>query len=665
LTTTGQGKRIFAQRFRPSQQGWALLLLVVLVAAGLRFWQLGETPSGLYRDEAANGLDALDVLSGERQGQSPFYFTANNGREPAYIYLTSLSLAIFGNTTLAVRLMAAVMGTLTTWFTYKLAETWFGRRVGLLSAAVWAITVWPIHLSRIGLRPILLPLMLALVFWLGTLAYRRSRDGQPSAWLWLLTGFFYGVSFYTYLAVRFTPVLLGVLLVYLFLTRRNKALWPGTALFAAGTAVTLVPLILLALNQPEVLFGRLGQVSISDPGINNGDLLGTLWRHLWQTLGLFFVAGDDIIRHNPPGRPLFDLMLVIPFLAGLVWAIINWRRTAAMTLLLWVGVMLAPTILAEDAPHFLRAVGILPAALIFPAIGLSLLWTWPKIPRTLARGLVIGLLLVSAAISVIDYFGVYGRQPETAYWFEAAASDLAADMNNEAPDTTVYLDRRFWEGWPAVRFLANQERAPVLFSPTDLAAGQVRAPAAVYAWPYERLDNTARALASPALVSGQTGSLAQGDLEPEAYPLYVRYASKDLETLTKASDESSLANFDNAIQLRGAEISPLDDGRLQADLYWSLVSEVVDRQVVAFVHVIGPNGLVGQSDSVPGDGNWPAPWWRSGLIVADSRLLVLDVPYEEEKHQILIGLYDAVTQEPLPVLNEDGLPEREAWLWQP
>lgn len=642
-----------------------MLLLALLIAAGLRFWQLGEAPPGLYRDEAANGLDALAVLSGDRQGQSPFYFEANNGREPAYIYLTTLSIALFGNTALAVRVMAAVVGTLTTWLTYKLAETWFGKRAGLLAAGLWAITVWPIHLSRIGLRPILLPPLLALVFWLGTLAYRRSRNGRTATWLWLLSGFIYGAGYYTYLAVRFTPVILVLLVAYLFLTGRHKALWPGAALFAAGAAVALAPLIGLALAQPGLLFGRLGQVSILDPGINGGDLPGTLWRQLWRSLGLFFVAGDDIIRHNPPGRPLFDLFMAVPFAAGVAWSALNWRKPAAMTSLLWVGVMLAPTILAEDAPHFLRAVGILPGALLFPAIGLSLLWSWQRLPKVLTRGLVLGLLLASTALGLHDYFRVYARQPETGYWFEAAARDLADDINDQPPDAAVYVDRRFWEGWPAVPFLTDQERLPTLYRPGELAPDQVRPPAAVYAWPYEQLDETVRSLAAPALVSAQTGSLAQGDLEPEPYPLYIRYGSRAAVSPTKAPDESSLANFDNSIQLRGAEISPLGDGRLQVDLYWSLIAEEMDRSVVAFVHVIGPDGLIGQSDGVPGDGNWPAQWWRKGLIIADSRQLALDVPYEEEEHQILIGLYDAITQEHLPVLDQDGVPTGEAWLWQP
>ncbi|MCP4427938.1 MAG: glycosyltransferase family 39 protein, partial [Chloroflexi bacterium] len=149
----------------PSQTGWALLLLLVILAAVMRFGALGELPPGLYRDEAHNGLDALAVLD----GRHALFFPANNGREPAYIYLTALFVGLFGRSALAVRMGAAVVGTATTWFVYKLARSWHGRSVGLFAAFTWAVTLWPVHLSRIGLRAVLLAPFLAATFWLGTL----------------------------------------------------------------------------------------------------------------------------------------------------------------------------------------------------------------------------------------------------------------------------------------------------------------------------------------------------------------------------------------------------------------------------------------------------------------------------------------------------------------
>lgn len=50
---------------RGSLLEWGLLLLVLTTAVALRFWQLGYWPAGLYRDEAFNGLDALQILDGK------------------------------------------------------------------------------------------------------------------------------------------------------------------------------------------------------------------------------------------------------------------------------------------------------------------------------------------------------------------------------------------------------------------------------------------------------------------------------------------------------------------------------------------------------------------------------------------------------------------------
>ena len=107
-------------------------MLIGLTAVFLRFYQLGTLPPGLYRDEAFNGLDAVRVLHGEH----PLFFPANNGREPTYIYLVAAAIGLLGQTAVAVRLPAAVIGSLTTWVVYKLADSWFGRGVGLLTGSL-------------------------------------------------------------------------------------------------------------------------------------------------------------------------------------------------------------------------------------------------------------------------------------------------------------------------------------------------------------------------------------------------------------------------------------------------------------------------------------------------------------------------------------------------
>src|SRR2546423_15551673 len=43
--------------------GWLILLGILLVAAGLRFWRITSLPPGFYLDEAFEGLGAWRILT--------------------------------------------------------------------------------------------------------------------------------------------------------------------------------------------------------------------------------------------------------------------------------------------------------------------------------------------------------------------------------------------------------------------------------------------------------------------------------------------------------------------------------------------------------------------------------------------------------------------------
>ena len=253
-----------------------------------------------------------------------------------------------------------------------------------------------------------------------------------------------------------------------------------------------------------------------------------------------------------------------------------------------------------------------------------------------------------------DYFVDYGQDAETGYWFEAAARSLAEDLNQNNTNGELFIDRRFSEGWPSVLFLTSSNNELDQFRPDELNPDTIGGPAFVYAWPYENLDKVAAAIASPALLDVTTGDMAKGDLDPEPYPLYVRYSIGDTVSWP------ILASFDNAIQLRFADLEKIDDGRLQVDLYWS-AHDVVDESVTAFVHLIEGDTIVAQSDSIPGSGYWPSQWWKPGLTVEDSHILNIEEDYNRETQQIRIGLYNTRTLEPLPINDPDGSPIGETW----
>ncbi|MEJ2748416.1 MAG: hypothetical protein P8183_10995, partial [Anaerolineae bacterium] len=220
---------------------------------------------------------------------------------------------------------------------------------------------------------------------------------------------------------------------------------------------------------------------------------------------------------------------------------------------------------------------------------------------------VIVLAAGSLALTVRDY-AAYGRSPDTGYLFEAAASDLARQINDERVGTAVFVDERFWSGWPSLPFLVNEDRVN-LFQPED-GPSPATPPLAIYAWPYGPLDFVPAVLPKRALITIETGSLARGDLEPEPYPLYVRYAAQP-----PPHPEPPLANFDNQYHLQQASL-PAAGKELVVELIWEKQEAAATNEKV-FIHVTGPDGLIGQGDTSIGSDYWPPAWWQMGQLVRE------------------------------------------------
>jgi len=639
--------------------GWVLVASLTALAAVLRVLALGEIPPGLYHDEAFNGLDALGVRV--FTGQWPVYFAANRGREPLFIYLIAATVSLFGRTPGAVRLAATLCGTLTIPATYLMVRTWFNERVALLSAAILTITLWHVHLSRIGFRAVTLPLTTALTLWLGARAYRSRRRRD-----WLLAGLTYGLCFYAYLPVRFTPIVLAAFILYLLSTGQGRRLWPGAAWFAAGTLVALAPLAIYAIGHWDIVMGRPGQVSVFNPLINGGDLWGTLARQLVGTLGMFFVRGDTIPRHNPPGRPVFDLLMGAMMVWGLARAVLRARReTAAAFTLIWVGLMLVPTWLAEDAPHFLRAVGVLPLLVIFPALGLdaAMAWLEQRGWRGWAVAIACGVLAVSLIATGWDYFFRYGTDPQTAYAFEDAATQLAAEANrfvgvgwdgsgltvqesNPRLDHRAYVDSRLWDEWAAIPFLVPEtERVTIL--PAETTPSPTGA-TLLLLWPHGGMDRYLNLLPRNARIEVHPGPLTRGDLEDTPYVAYVAYtadprAERPVGYLARFGDQIALTNY--AVEV--------GDQEWQVQLEWQALRPPAENYTV-FVHLRDGERLV-QDDGEPAGGYYPTKLWRSGDVIVDTHLLRSPGECKSEP-QLVVGLYVWPTMENLKVVTQSEEP---------
>jgi len=632
---------------------------VLLLATALRLFACGHVPPGLYHDEAYNGLDALDVL----EGRLSFYFAANNGREPLFIYLIALTVGLLGRSPLALRLASFPIGLLTVAATAAMGRALFSRRVGLLAAAVLAVTLWHVHLSRVGFRAVLLPLFTALFVWLAARGARTGRRGY-----WIAAGALYGLSFYSYSASRFTPVaLLAWGGVVLWADRRALAAyrtslitdggWRIAVAFLLPAALVVAPLALYALAYPDVVLGRPGQVSITNPTINGGDFWGTLLHHTIRTLGMFFVKGDRIWRHNVPWRPVFDPLLGAAFLLGVGAALRRARREpAAAFVLVWTAVMLLPTLLAEDAPHFLRAVGVLPTAALLPALGLDALWEIGGLQAARAarlHWLVTGcVLLFGLGSTSWAYFGPYARDPMTAYWFEDGAATLAGRVNASlAGERRVFLDPWLWAQWPQLRFMVDREAVTV-----GLEAAPADGATAVFVWPYGEWQRAWALLPAPAEIAVEEGPLSQGDRDPQPYLTYVAFIAAPPE------DAPALARFSGGVELLGVSVTA-EGERLRVRLRWRASSPLAADYTV-FLHYLRDGERIAQADSRPASGRYPTIAWRAGDIVIDDHWLEgIGAPLAG-RDALRLGLWQPESGAVLYLLDPAGNPAGD-WLTVP
>jgi 4-amino-4-deoxy-L-arabinose transferase-like glycosyltransferase len=640
---------------------WAPVIGTTALAAALRLFALREIPLGLYRDEAFNGLDALKVLA----GQWPIYFAANHGREPLFIYLIAATVGLLGRTPGALRLAAAMCGTLTIPITYLMIRAWFNRRVGLLSAVILAITLWHVHLSRVGFRAVTLPLTTALALWLGARAYRSRRRRD-----WLLAGLVYGLCFYAYLPIRLTPIALAIFALYLLCTGRGGRLWPGAVWFAVSSMVTLTPLAIYAVGHWDVVISRPGQVSAFNPLVSGGDLWETLGRQLLDTLGMFFVQGDTIPRHNLPGRPAFDPLMGIAMVLGLGRVALNARWKASYVFaLVWVGLMLVPTWLSEDAPHFLRAVGVLPLVTIFPALGLDAAMTWMGECRWAVVATCM-VLAISLGLTAWDYFVRYAGDLQTGYAFESAAVELAAEANRftgigwdgngltaqgDSPRSgrRVYIDDRLWNEWEAVPFLVPESASVAILSVAassslpPVGGGQEGGEATlILLWPYEGLGCYQEFLPLNARIEAHGGPLTRGDLEETPYEAYVAFAATPVVEPTE-----HLVYLGDRIALIGCAVD-VGEQTWQVRLEWEALSPI-EQNYTVFVHLRDGEQVIAQHDGEPATGHYPTSLWRSGDVVVDTHVLELPEDWDDEA-QIVVGLYTWPSLEKLKATTPNG-----------
>ena len=471
----------------------ALPIVVLLVAIFLRLYSLETIPGGLLHDEAYNGIDALKIVDGER----PVFLTENNGREPFFVYLQAISVALFGQTSLALRVVSAITGILTVVATYPLIRRMFDSRVALLTCGWLTVSLWQVIESRVGLRRIALPLLLAIGFyclWRGLDEVKSQKDGsRPAIWL-AIGGVVIGLSLYTYSTARFVPLIVVAFALYMALLHRHLFLrsLPGLTLALALTLLVFLPEGLFFLRNPESFVERADQVSVLSEGLDQGNPGQVLFDSTLRSLGTFAIRGDYHWERNIPDRPIFDPLSALLMLLGLALTIRRFKQPVYGFTLIWLVVMFAPTILGEDTPYHPRLAGLIPAIFVLPALGAAWLWKACEsrsaaMARILPVSLVTLAFLGGAIYTYHSYFREWAGVTSAAQVFGAdryASFEAAVRLAREHGSILVAADD---DAYPQMGFMFSKQpeahdirrfdyTRSVIFSPDHTGTGYLFTP---------------------------------------------------------------------------------------------------------------------------------------------------------------------------------------------
>lgn len=416
-----------------------LILLVLLAALFYRTYRLDRVPPGLDGDEMFNGWDAQRVW----EGRLEIYYPTNYGSEPMLIYLIAVATRLLGVSSWSIRLAPVLCGMVGVLFTWSLARRLFSSRVGILGAGLMAVSLWPVFVSRVALRAICLPMCQAI----GMYALWRALDERNTRWA-IAAGLFMGLTLYTYNPGRAFPLVWALWpLIALIIGRRlpcDNARHLALAVIVA--ALVFLPLGVYALQNPRMFNQRMHELDSELKQLLVGDL-DPFWRSLKAALGMFTQAGDEVWRYNPSGRPVFDKLTGGFFYLGVIVSLLRLRRPAYLLLLVWLPVMLLPTILATGTPSFWHSVGAMIPIYLMPAIGADFVWdrivSWSRgfdplgvTGRFVLPSLtLVGVVLIGAD-TWHDYFEEWPRHPSVLHTYEADMAAAARYLDTEVPDGT-------------------------------------------------------------------------------------------------------------------------------------------------------------------------------------------------------------------------------------
>ncbi|MBK7894615.1 MAG: glycosyltransferase family 39 protein [Anaerolineaceae bacterium] len=639
---------------------WLPILLIVLLAFGLRLYALTHIPPGLTHDEANHGREAIGILNGVWL----FIFPLNYGSEPVYSYTAAASMWLLGQTLFALRFVNVLFSVLAVGVGYLWVRRRFNETTALVTAVLLSITFWPLASAREALRAGMLPFFMGTAVWFFWLLLdQRDRQSRRRWGVALAFGISVAITLHIYLAARVAWLIFPLFLAYLAWQQREsfRQSWRYGLAGLLLTGVLVTPLFVYLAQNPYALT-RLSMLDGPLENLRNGNLL-PLWQNATSALLAFIWPGygDQFLAYNIPGRPVFDAVSAVFFVLGLGVSLWRWKRPSYTFLLLWFGVGILPSLITGPTANTTRNLAALIPIFVLPAIGFEtavqpLKANIKTAPRWLPAALATVWLLFAGWRSATDYFITWANDPDVRGAYQVnliAALDYLADQNPTEPVllSTVYPGPAHD---PSINLVLTGEEANKRWADARWA---LVAPGGHSSRSLIPASTPPHPFFARWLEPGQTVSLRPTDLDPNFTDFWL-----DASQMQAWAQAPGLANFNNALTLHHAEwLNPVNPGETaELLLIWRvtnpenvgpIVPPVFTTDVVMFTQLLDASGVpFAQRDALDA----PSWGWQAGDLVAQIHAIAIPAETAPGRYQAIVGIYDRLSGDRLPILGDDG-----------
>jgi len=643
------------------------IIFILLLAFIYRTHDLTAIPPGLTHDEANHGRDSMNVLDGVLL----FYFPLNYGSEPLYNYVVAGNMALIGQNLLALRLVNVMFGMLTIAAVYLWTKWAFSHRTALVTAALIAVSFWPVATSRQALRAGMLPFLAisaVIFFWL--ILRWGSRDDSPGLSIqnhkiwWAVFGFAICVAatLHTYLAARVLWLLYPIFLAYLALSHRVsfQRIWKPVIAGLILAGLLVIPMFAYVQAHPEAET-RLQMLEGPLQSFLSGDLI-PIFTNAWEALLAFFWQGfgDHFLAYNIPGRPVLEVATALFFLGGLVACLWRVRQPAYAFVLIWFGMGIIPSLITGPEANTTRNLAALAPTYILAAIGFmtgATLTTkrWGNPARITSAAILALWLFFAGLTTIVDYYIRWAQSPDVRAAYQHTLVEALNYLASQSPTKTTVISTVY--PGPAhdpsiARVLLSDDTAGLRWVDARQAMIFPGGQAAQLILPSSTpLHPAFAALVQPV----DTIDLRTDDLDPV-------FSSYDLLDQVWDSPDTPL-NFGNALNLIGARwldgsITPGETAELMT--IWQVtdpanagpvVPPAFETDMVLFTHVINEtDDIIVQQDSLEA----PSWDWQADDVFIQVHPITIPESVPPGLYETTVGIYDRSSGERLPLLNPAG-----------